>query len=125
VFYHLADARSFAGQRVMVVGLGDVAMEAAVALAHQPDTEVTLVHRGDGFRRGKPRNIAEVERLVQSGRIALLFDGELTAIEHDFVALRSRGKQRRIANDVVFVMIGAIAPEKLLAEAGVRIGARA
>ncbi|HEY2365110.1 MAG TPA: NAD(P)-binding domain-containing protein, partial [Polyangiaceae bacterium] len=51
VFYHLADARTFEGQRVLVVGLGDVAMEAAIALASQPGTHVTVIHRGEAFSR--------------------------------------------------------------------------
>src|SRR5262249_5887889 len=44
VHYHLADARSFEGMRVVVLGLGDVAMEAAIALSRQPSTQVTVVH---------------------------------------------------------------------------------
>jgi len=69
VHYHLADARSFAGQPVLVVGLGDVAMEAAIALAHQAGTHVTISYRGDGFTRGKARNAAELKRLVEAGRV--------------------------------------------------------
>ncbi|MGG7377362.1 NAD-binding protein, partial [Escherichia coli] len=73
VHYHLFDARSFEGKRVVIVGLGDVAMEAAIALSRQPNTAVTVVHRGDGFTRGKSRNIAEVRRLADAGRIGLRF----------------------------------------------------
>ncbi len=79
VHYHLSDAKSFEGQRVIVVGLGDVAMEAAVALSRQPSTAVTLVHRGDGFSRGKSRNIGEVKRLVEAGRIGLRLSTQITA----------------------------------------------
>ena len=51
-----------------LVGLGDVAMEAALALAAQPDTRVVVSYRGDGFRRGKARNVEEMRRAVAAGR---------------------------------------------------------
>ncbi|HSO40440.1 MAG TPA: NAD(P)-binding domain-containing protein, partial [Labilithrix sp.] len=72
VSYALADARSFAGKRIVVAGLGDNAMEAAIALARQPETTVTLTHRGATFTRGKARNIAEVKELAAKGRLRIL-----------------------------------------------------
>ncbi|MCH9683941.1 MAG: NAD(P)-binding domain-containing protein, partial [Deltaproteobacteria bacterium] len=71
VHYSLADARSMAGLRVLIVGLGDVAMEAGIALARQPGTTVTMSYRGDDFRRGKSRNVEQVRRLAAAGRIDL------------------------------------------------------
>lgn len=122
VFYHLADARSWAGRRVVVVGLGDVAMECAIALAHQPSTTVTVIHRGEGFSRGKSRNVAEVERLLRVGRLELVFRAELRTIARDHVVLDVAGQPRHLPNDVVFVMIGSEPPHALLKKAGVEIG---
>lgn len=119
VHYHLADARTFAGRRVVVVGLGDVAMEAAIALSRQPGTEVTLVHRGEGFSRGKARNVEEVQRLVGAGRIALHLATEIAEIGPADITLRGPAASRRLAFDAVLVMIGAIAPWAFLAAAGV------
>lgn len=121
VFYHLADAREFSGQRVMVVGLGDVAMECAVALAHQPDCTVTLVHRGAGFTRGKKRNIDEVKRLVDAGRIELMLKSEIFGVEQDHVVVATGDAHTRVENDAVFVMIGSHAPSALLEKAGVAL----
>ena len=53
VLYALADARTFENKRVIIAGLGDTAMEAAIAIARQPGTQVTVVYRGNDFRRGK------------------------------------------------------------------------
>ncbi|MCA9620249.1 MAG: NAD(P)-binding domain-containing protein [Myxococcales bacterium] len=123
VFYHLADARSFAHQRVVVVGLGDVAMETAGALARQPGTEVTLVVRGDGFRRGKARNVAEVKRLAEAGTLALRWQSQVTAVDGDGVVVRSGDGEQRLACDALFVMIGSQPPLELLERLGVRLGA--
>lgn len=120
VHYSLADARSFAGQRVLVVGLGDVAMEAAIALARQPGTEVTISYRGTGHRRGKRRNIDELGRLVAAGRARILFETSVQRIEAGRVALRSPTGLRAVACDALLVMIGSVVPWELLERAGVR-----
>jgi thioredoxin reductase/NAD-dependent dihydropyrimidine dehydrogenase PreA subunit len=120
VHYHLSDARSFEGRRVIVVGLGDVAMEAAVALARQPSTAVTVVHRGEGFARGKARNIAEVKRLADAGRIGLRLGSEIVAVTGDQVQVRGPKGAASIGYDAVLVMIGSIPPWDALRAAGVR-----
>ena len=78
VHYSLADAVSFAGRRVIVVGLGDVAMEAAIGLAHQADTRVLISYRGGRLQarqeaqlgRGPApdRGRADRDALVDRGR---------------------------------------------------------
>lgn len=122
VFYHLADARSFVEQRVLVVGLGDVAMETAIALARQRGTIVTVSYRGDGFRRGKGRNITEMERLMEAGVLEMVWESEVTAVESTEVTLTTPRGPRTIENDAVFVMIGAEPPRALLERLGVRVG---
>src|SRR5690606_5341395 len=119
VFYGLADARSFAGQRCVIVGLGDVAMETAIALAGQPATEVAVVYRGVAIRRGKERNRREIERLVAARRIELLFEAELVAIARHEVGVAVAGRRRRLANDAVFVMIGNVPARPLLEGLGI------
>ncbi len=120
VHYHLSDARSFEGQRVVVVGLGDVAMEAAVALSRQPGTAVTVVHRGESFTRGKARNIAELKRLVDAGRIGLRLGAEIAAISPERVTVRGPKGEASLGYDAVLVMIGSIPPREALRAAGVR-----
>jgi predicted CXXCH cytochrome family protein len=123
VHYHLSDARSFEGKRIIVVGLGDVAMETATALARQPGTTVTLVHRGSGFSRGNARNVAEVQRLVASNKLTLLLSREVRDVTGDAVALAHTGNKaaaERLPFDALFVMIGALAPWSTLRAAGIR-----
>lgn len=135
VHYHLADAQTFAGQRVLIVGLGDVAMETAVALGRQPGTQVTVAYRGAAFRRGKSRNVQELERLARGERVELLWSTEISAI--DAVSQPGAGPAQGLAVrlsragaplagewDAVFVMIGSVAPWELLKRFGVeRAGA--
>jgi thioredoxin reductase len=120
VHYHLSDARSFEGQRVIVVGLGDVAMETAVALARQPSTAVTVVHRGEGFSRGKSRNIAELTRLAQAGRIGLRLGSEIVALTPERATVRGPKGEASLGYDGVMVLIGSIPPWEALRAAGVR-----
>ena len=121
VHYSLADARSFAGRSVCVVGLGDVALETAIALANQPNTRVTISYRGEDFRRGKRRNVDELRRLIGAGRVELRWGTEVAAVEPGAIRLRSRTDgDSRIAVDSVFVMVGNVAPLALLDAFGVR-----
>ena len=111
VHYELSDARAFAGSRVVVVGLGDVAMETANALSLQPGTTVTLVHRGRGFSRGRQKNVETIGRLVAEGRIGLLFGAEVRRIGAERLLVEAEGRERSIPYDALFVHIGTEAPD--------------
>ncbi|MCA9685546.1 MAG: NAD(P)-binding domain-containing protein, partial [Myxococcales bacterium] len=118
--YSLADAASLAGGAILVVGLGDVAMEAAIALANQPDTHVAISYRGADFKRGKRRNIDELRRLAAAGRVELLWGTEVAAVERGRVQLRDRaGGLVSRPVDAVLVMIGGEPPNALLRAFGV------
>jgi len=119
VHYALVDARALAGKRVVIAGLGDTAMETAIALAHQPECRVTIVHRGSDFRRGKLRNIEEVKRLVAEGRIDLRFETEVTGVDASEVELARAGARQRHEFDALFVLIGSIVPWDFLTSVGV------
>jgi len=64
VYNRLHDPRDFAGQRVLVVGGGDSALEAAIALA-EGGADVTLSYRGAEFSRPKPDNIERLQRMLR------------------------------------------------------------
>jgi len=118
VFYHLADAKSFAGKRVVIVGLGDVAIEACVALARQEGTRVTLIHRGAGRSRAKARNQAELDRLLASGRVRLIEQATIGALSQERVELAGAGRGESLRYDALFVMIGTAAQAGWIARIG-------
>ena len=122
VAYSMVDARAYAGKRVVVVGLGDTAMEAAVALAHQPGTEVTVCHRGAGFRRGKSRNVTALEELVARGMVKLHLETVVRRVRAGSVTLEVSGTTDEVPADAVLVLIGGTPAWDLLRACGMRIG---
>ncbi len=122
VSYALADARSFAGKRVVIAGLGDTAMEAAIAIARQPETSVTISYRGNTFARGKARNISEVKDLVAKGRLRLLFETVPVAVARGTVTLKgtAAGKGgRTLQADALLVLVGGVPSWDLLTQCGI------
>ena len=120
VHYALLDARPFAEKRVLVVGLGDSAMEAALALAEQPGAHVTVAYRGSGFRRGNARNQRRVQRLADDGRIDLWLNTEVREFSEHGVVLERDGEPSKHVFDAVFVLVGALLPWDFLRSVGVR-----
>lgn len=123
VAYSLLDAHGYQGRRVLVVGGGDSAAEAALALAEQPGNEVVLSYRREGFFRVRERNLARIEEARAEGRLRVAFSSEVRAIHEQAVDLEldEHGQRRleRVPNDEVFVMAGGTAPLELLASSGV------
>ncbi len=121
VVYGLVDARTFVGRRILVVGGGDSAVEAAMGLGEQEGNEVTLSYRGKSFTRIKARNERRLERSVAEGRVRVVCESVVQSIEPDVVHLRVAGESapRTLANDDVFVLAGGIPPFELLQRAGI------
>ena len=123
VAYALQDANSYRGRKLLVVGGGDSAIEAAVGLAEQPGNEVTLSYRKSAFFRLKARNEARIEQAAAKGSVRVEFDSQVRGILPDQVVLvAGRGEQAReieLANDAVFVMVGGVPPYPLLEASGV------
>jgi len=123
VMYRLIDAASYDGERILVVGGGDSAVEAALGLANVASNRVTLSYRKSKLFRIKKKNEDRIERAFASGRIEPVFDSAVEEILPDSVRLRVRGVETvELANDYVFVFAGGIPPFSFLREAGVLFG---
>ncbi|MCB1007412.1 MAG: NAD(P)-binding domain-containing protein [Acidobacteria bacterium] len=122
VAYQLRDATSWRGLRILVVGGGDSAVEAAIGLARQAGNEVSISYRKSAFLRIKKKNQDAVEKLIRRGRIRAIFDSQVEAVEADRVLLRVGEGREALANDQVFVLIGGDPPFELLRRSGVRFG---
>ena len=110
VYNRLIDPSEHTGQKVMVVGGGDSALEAAIALT-ESGASVSLSYRKDTFSRAKPDNIEQVKKLAQSGKLILYMGTNLQEINKDTVVLcGSDNEDKTIENDVVFTLIGREPP---------------
>lgn len=121
VVYRLSDPGQYAHQRVMVVGGGDAALEAAIALAEVPGTTVTLVHRGAVFTRARAANRVTAERLGAAGTITVLHTTNPAAISADTVTLMGPQGSTEVTNDKVIVCIGGALPREWLARIGIAV----
>jgi thioredoxin reductase/polyferredoxin len=121
VVNRLHDPAEYAGQRVLVVGGGDSALEAAIALAGA-GAQATLSYRGDVFSRAKPENQQALEDLRRGGRVRVEMGSTVQRIDKDSITLVNRdGQAQAVANDVVFTLIGREAPLEFFRKSGVPI----
>ena len=121
VTYRMTDPAQYAGEKVLVVGGGDSALEAACEIAELGQAEVTLSYRGDAFKRAKPRNRLRVERLQSEDRLTVLLGTEVREISDQAVAIR-RGESRMIVpNTLVIVCAGGVLPTPFLKKIGIQV----
>ena len=122
VSYSLREPEAFTGDRILVVGGGDSAVEAALALADQPGNEVRIAYRGDAFRRIKPANHERLAGALAAGRLEVLWGSVPLEILPDHVILsRSDGSHRDVPADQVFVFAGGELPTGFLRACGVEL----
>ncbi len=119
VAYGLVDPAQYDRAKVLVVGAGDAALEAAIQLATESRAEVTMSYRGEAFARAREANRAKVEALSAKRRVRVLFSSQVKRIEERSVALEQKGRAIDLPNDFVLVLIGGEPPVEFLKRAGV------
>lgn len=106
----LIDAREFKGQKVLVVGGGDSALEAAISLAEE-GAEVTLSYRSAEFKRPKPDNIDRIQQMAKDGELALMMRSNVQDIGEESVTICDENDQDVTKSiDQVFILIGREPP---------------
>ncbi len=107
------------GEKVMVVGGGDSAIEYAVELSDR--NEVSICYRRGTFRRANPTNQADIEKAVADGLVRPLLNTEIIELESE------SGKVKVIFSDgtselfdrLVYA-IGGTTPSGFLSGSGIR-----
>ena len=115
----LEDPDNHRGQTVCVVGGGDSALEAAMALA-DAGAKVVMTYRGRSFARAQPKNKQAIESYEAQRRIKVKYQSEVVEFAPDSVTLKMQdGTQKRYPNEAAFILIGADPPIEWLATLGV------
>ncbi|MBX7114521.1 MAG: NAD(P)-binding domain-containing protein [Myxococcaceae bacterium] len=122
VSYRLIDPQQYDGSRVLVVGGGDSALEAAIALANDSDAEVTLSYRNAAFGRCRDANKRAFKQLVETKRVRALMATQTKKITADAVHLEaSDGRTGKLRNDFVIVCAGGELPTEFLTSVRVNL----
>ncbi len=110
VFYLVARRDAFRGQRVVIAGGGDSAVDWAISLA-EIAAQVMVVHRRAKFRAA-PESAARLEALAKAGRIELVIpyqlhqlegaDGQLSAV----IVANLNGETKRLPADALLPFFG-------------------
>jgi thioredoxin reductase len=124
VMYRLIEADHYINKKILVVGGGDSAVEAAMGLASQLGNEVTLSYRQERFGRIKERNAKRIEEFMRKGKVKVLFNSNPVKFREDAVVLNVQGQVLEMANDFVWIFAGGTPPTDFLKKIGVGVGMR-
>jgi thioredoxin reductase len=121
VTYRLIEADSYEDKDVLVVGGGDSAVEASLALSKASRNRVTLSYRGDRFHRARERNCRMLEEAEKQGKVRIVRNSNLTRILPHGVQLSAEGRTYEIPNHYVLILIGGESPEAILRKTGIEM----
>jgi len=123
VAYRLLEPENISNKKIIVVGGGDSAIEAALSLAQQ--NNVVISYRSEAFGRLKPKNREKVNEAINKGVLAVKYKSSLVKLEPEkaIMATEEEG-QLVLDNDLVYIFAGGELPTEFLQKAGVEITKR-
>ncbi|MFQ5638380.1 MAG: NAD(P)-binding domain-containing protein [bacterium] len=121
VAYRLLEPEQYRKKRVLIIGGGDSAVEAALVLSEQEGAQVTVSYRKNVFSRIKEKNDERIERAIQDGRVNVLWESSVSEIRREDVILSVKDKPERLPNDYVLIFIGGVLPAEFLKKIGISI----
>lgn len=121
VSHYFDEPHKFFGQRVIIVGGRNSAVEAALQL-HRVQAQVTLVHRGEDLSdRVKPWLLPFIRNRIADGSIKALFRSRVIRIEPDRVIVDVNGSRQELEHDYVLLLTGYRPNHQPLVRLGVAI----
>src|SRR6266481_5289831 len=124
VMYRLLEADHYINKKILIVGGGDSAVEAAMGLGHQVGNQVTLSYRKEAFARIKERNSQRIEESVRKGKVKVVFNSAPVEFKEKSVLLEVKGKTEEIPNDYVWIFAGGEPPTAFLKKIGIGFGSQ-
>lgn len=125
VCYRLIEAEAYKNCKVLIVGGGDSAVEAAIAIATQPGSQVTVSYRKGEFTRIKERNESHIQEAMRKGTIRVAFNSNVQQISETSVILCTENGVEEIENDAVFIFAGGELPYDFLKKVGIQLQSQA
>ena len=122
VMYSLIEAEAYINAKILVVGGGDSAVEAALGLAYQKGNQVTLSYRGAEFSRIKERNAQKLREATLGKKLRVLLNSQPTEVRASSVLITTDGTVTEMPNDWMWVFAGGEPPNALLQKFGVAMG---
>ncbi|MBI5038702.1 MAG: NAD(P)-binding domain-containing protein, partial [Nitrospirae bacterium] len=124
VSYRLLEPEQHQHQNIVVVGGGDSAIEAAIALGSQPENNVTLSYRGEAFSRIKPMNRERLDGMVAKKCVTIIFQSNIREIGEKDIKISTLEEIVEVSNDYAYIFAGGELPNKFLNKIGVQIEKR-
>src|SRR6201987_3715067 len=124
VMYRLIEADHYINKKILVIGGGDSAVEAAMGLASQKGNQVTLSYRSERFSRIKERNATRIQEFMKSGKVRVLFNSNVVEFKPESAILEIGGKTEEIPNDFAWIFAGGTPPTAFLKKIGIGFGSR-
>lgn len=121
VIYNLMDPTEFVDKHVLIVGGGDSALEAALSIADEAKTQVTISYRSESFSRAKQKNQDKIKEAVKKGNLKLILPSTVKIIEKDTVTLNVGDNEEIIKNDGIIVCAGGVLPTPFLKQIGIEV----
>ncbi len=117
VFHHLEDASQWSGKRVLVVGGGDSAVEAALQLADE-GARVVWSYRRPELKRPKRKNRDRARAAIREGRVDFRGGTRVSSLANGHAIMGDDS----VPYDAAFVLIGTLPPHELLRHLGLPLG---
>ena len=122
VMYRLLEADHYINKKILVVGGGDSAIEAAMGLGHQVGNQVILSYRKEAFSRIKEGNSRRIEESMRKGKVKVIFNSAPVEFKENSVIMEIGGKKEEIPNDFVWIFAGGEPPTAFLKKIGIGFG---
>jgi len=121
VAYRLLEPENITNEKIVVVGGGDSAVEAAMLLSD--NNKVTLSYRKEGFQLIKPKNGERIKQAMSQGKLDVRFNTNVEMINWDEVVISNVEGRDKISlkNDRIYIFAGGELPTQFLDKIGIHI----